>query len=99
MSLRMKTGTCMLLLLLLLLTMVVCSLATRRITMVDSTSQEHKQKLVKTGTIQDEGFNKDAHSFPATSVDNHHIIPRTDFNSNSPPDADDQGTEGGEIND
>ncbi|PKU84243.1 hypothetical protein MA16_Dca002755 [Dendrobium catenatum] len=98
MSLRMKTGTCMLLLL--LLAMVVCSLATRRITMADSTSQGgHKQKLVKTGTIQDEGFNKNTHSFPATSVDNHHIIPRTDFNSNSPPDADDQGTEGGEIND
>ncbi|KAL0912640.1 hypothetical protein M5K25_018628 [Dendrobium thyrsiflorum] len=98
MSLRMKTGTCTLLLLL-LLTMVVSSLATRRINMADSASQGQKQKLVKTETFQDEGFNKNTHSFPATSVDNHHIIPRTDFNSNSPPDADDQGsTEGGQIN-
>lgn len=94
MSLRMKTGTSKLLLLLLLLfTMVVCGLAKRRLTMAD------KQKLMKAESFQNDDADKNTHSFPATTIDNHHIIPRTEFKSNSPPDAeDDQGNGGGDIN-
>ncbi|XP_020580445.1 uncharacterized protein LOC110024677 [Phalaenopsis equestris] len=91
MSLRMKTGICKLLLLhLLLLAMVECSLAKRGFSMADSAAQE----LVKAQSFP----RQNTASFPATAVDNHHVIPRTQFNSNSPPDADDEGTGSGEIN-
>ncbi|KAH0451922.1 hypothetical protein IEQ34_019221 [Dendrobium chrysotoxum] len=92
---EMKTGT-MLLLLLLLLTMTVCGVATTRMAMMHGTSQELHIHLMKKVSLED-GTDENENitpSYPETSVDNHHKIPRTQFDSSGPSGADDGGSEG-----
>ncbi|KAL0907506.1 hypothetical protein M5K25_021921 [Dendrobium thyrsiflorum] len=94
----MKTGTMLLLLLLLLLlTMTVCGVATTRMAMIHGTSEElhiHLMKKVSLEGGKDDENENGRPSYPEASVDNHHKIPRTQFDSSGPSGADDGGNEG-----
>lgn len=68
--------------------------------MLHGGSQELSLDLMKkvSSTEDDEGENRTP-SYPGTSADNHHKIPRTQFNSTyGPPGAADGGNEGEENN-
>ncbi|PKU67346.1 hypothetical protein MA16_Dca016404 [Dendrobium catenatum] len=92
----MKTGRTGTMLLLLLLTMAVCGVATTRMAMIHGRSQELHIHLMKKVSLEDgTGENENRRpSYPEASVDNHHKIPRTQFDSSGPSGAEDGGNEG-----